>query len=152
MGVINSPTDTINALSFTIDGRYLASTSDDKTVRVHDIERGSSKVWEHKGAYPYTAVAWKNNILFIGDEAGVVMCSYPTLVSSILWWSNFYLNANRRSGHIDEQMRSYAKPLHLSRSWKSTRVVIASLSVRVPTFYFLRNTVGFYLDCLYPSP
>ncbi|KAJ3926236.1 MAG: hypothetical protein NXY57DRAFT_966758 [Lentinula lateritia] len=79
MGVINSPTDTINALSFTIDGRYLASTSDDKTVRVHDIERGSSKVWEHKGAYPYTAVAWKNNILFIGDEAGVVMCSYPTL-------------------------------------------------------------------------
>ncbi|KAJ3804465.1 hypothetical protein F5876DRAFT_83114 [Lentinula aff. lateritia] len=79
MGVINSPTDTVNALSFTIDGRYLASASDDKTVRVHDIEHGLSEVWEQKGAYPYTAVAWKNNILFIGDEGGVVMCSYPTL-------------------------------------------------------------------------
>lgn len=89
MGVINSPTDTVNALSFTIDGRYLASASDDKTVRVHDIERGLSNVWEHKGAYPYTAVAWKNNILFIGDEGGVVMCSYPTLVSSILRWFDY---------------------------------------------------------------
>ncbi|KAJ4464160.1 hypothetical protein C8R41DRAFT_927108 [Lentinula lateritia] len=52
MGVINSPTDTVNALSFTIDGRYLASASDDKTVRVHDIERGLSNVGNTKAPPP----------------------------------------------------------------------------------------------------
>ncbi|KAH7878774.1 WD40-repeat-containing domain protein [Lentinula edodes] len=79
MGVIDLPTGTVNALAFSMDGRYLASASDDKTVRVHDIERGLSKIWEHKGTYPYTAVAWRDDILFVGDEGGGIICSYPTL-------------------------------------------------------------------------
>ncbi|KAJ3779523.1 hypothetical protein GGU10DRAFT_337947 [Lentinula aff. detonsa] len=78
LGVLDAPTDFVHALSFSLDGRYLASATNDEVVRVYDIQRGFATIWEHKGPCPATAVMWRDHTLFVGSMDGVLICVYPT--------------------------------------------------------------------------
>ncbi|KAJ3736848.1 hypothetical protein DFJ43DRAFT_1149963 [Lentinula guzmanii] len=78
LGIIDAPTDFVHALSFSLDGRYLASATNDEVVRVYDIQRGFTTIWEDKGPCPATAVMWRDRTLFVGRMDGVVICVYPT--------------------------------------------------------------------------
>ncbi|KAJ3748675.1 WD40-repeat-containing domain protein [Lentinula detonsa] len=78
LGIIDAPTDFVHALSFSLDGRYLASATNDEVVRVYDIQRGFTTIWEDKGPCPATAVMWRDCTLFVGRMDGVVICVYPT--------------------------------------------------------------------------
>ncbi|KAJ3737210.1 hypothetical protein DFJ43DRAFT_1035476 [Lentinula guzmanii] len=78
LGVLDAPTDFVHALSFSLDGRYLASATNDEVVRVYDIQRGFATIWEHKGPCPATAVMWRDHTLFVGSMDGVLICVHPT--------------------------------------------------------------------------
>ncbi|KAJ3805226.1 WD40-repeat-containing domain protein [Lentinula aff. lateritia] len=78
LGMIEAPTDCVHALAFSVDGRYLASASNDNMVRVYGLERGFATTWEEKGDCPFTAVTWRDNALFAGTMDGDVICFHPT--------------------------------------------------------------------------
>ncbi|KAJ4489014.1 hypothetical protein C8J55DRAFT_558068 [Lentinula edodes] len=78
LGTIEAPTDCVHALAFSVDGRYLASVSNDNMVRVYGLERGFATTWEEKGDCPFTAVTWRDDALFVGTMDGHVICFYPT--------------------------------------------------------------------------
>ncbi|KAJ3816096.1 WD40-repeat-containing domain protein [Lentinula raphanica] len=78
LATIDAPTDYVHALAFSINGRYLASATNDNTVRVYDLQRSSTVVWEEKGRDPCTAVAWRDNTLFFGSMDGTIRCCSPT--------------------------------------------------------------------------
>ncbi|KAJ3908725.1 WD40-repeat-containing domain protein [Lentinula edodes] len=78
LGAIDAPTDTVNALAFSVDGRLLASAGDDRRVCVYDMERGLSTFWEHEGSCAFTAVAWRDKILFVGNMDGEIITFHPT--------------------------------------------------------------------------
>lgn len=81
LGAIDAPTDTVNALAFSVDGRLLASAGDDRRVRVYDMDRGFSTFWEHEGLCAFTAVAWSDSVLFMGNMDGKIITFHPTKVS-----------------------------------------------------------------------
>lgn len=83
LGTIEAPTDYVNALAFSADGRYLASASNDNMVRVYSVKRGFATTWEEKGDCPFSAVTWRDNALFVGSMDGDVICFYPTTVCDI---------------------------------------------------------------------
>ncbi|KAJ4498587.1 WD40-repeat-containing domain protein [Lentinula lateritia] len=78
LGAIDAPTDTVNALAFSVDGRLLASAGDDRRVRVYDMDRGFSTFWEHEGSCVFTAVAWRDSVLFVGNMDGEIITFHPT--------------------------------------------------------------------------
>ncbi|KAJ3926513.1 MAG: WD40-repeat-containing domain protein [Lentinula lateritia] len=78
LGAIDAPTDTVNALAFSVDGRLLASAGDDRRVRVYDMDRGFSTFWEHEGLCAFTAVAWSDSVLFMGNMDGKIITFHPT--------------------------------------------------------------------------
>ncbi|KIK52621.1 hypothetical protein GYMLUDRAFT_64148 [Collybiopsis luxurians FD-317 M1] len=78
---ITTATDGINSLSFTSDGRYLASASNDKVVRIFDLERKFTTAWEFKGLSEFTSVAWIGWDLLAGFIDGDLL-----LFSSIGHW------------------------------------------------------------------
>ncbi|KAJ3839256.1 hypothetical protein F5878DRAFT_660440 [Lentinula raphanica] len=81
-GVIVAPTDYINALAFSVDGRYLASASNDKIVRVYDMEDNFAVIWKHEDSCSPTAVAWTDSALFVGNMEG-------DLTSKFRWICNY---------------------------------------------------------------
>ncbi|KAJ3760782.1 WD40-repeat-containing domain protein [Lentinula raphanica] len=78
LGTIDAPTDYVHALAFSKNGRYLASATNDDSVRVYDGQRSFMTVWEEKGRSPSTAVAWRDNALFFGSMDGLICFCYPT--------------------------------------------------------------------------
>ncbi|KAJ3967001.1 WD40-repeat-containing domain protein [Lentinula raphanica] len=78
LGSIEAPTDSVNALAFSKDGRYLASCSSDMSVRVYDIRRKLSTIWTHCGKSPFTTVIWRQEYLFAGNGDGEVLMFQPT--------------------------------------------------------------------------
>ncbi|KAJ3886300.1 WD40-repeat-containing domain protein [Lentinula edodes] len=80
LGAIDASTDTVNALAFSVDGRFLASAGDDRRVRVYDMDRGFSTSWEHEGSCAFTAVAWRDSVLFVGNMDGEIIAFHPTKV------------------------------------------------------------------------
>ncbi|KAJ3969875.1 WD40-repeat-containing domain protein [Lentinula raphanica] len=77
LGTIDAPTDYVQALAFSTNGRYLASATNDNTLRVYDVQRNFTTVWEEQSHHPFTALAWRDNSLFVGDMGGTVICCYP---------------------------------------------------------------------------
>ncbi|KAJ3715824.1 WD40-repeat-containing domain protein [Lentinula raphanica] len=77
LGTIDTPTDYVLALAFSTNGRYLASTTNDNTLRVYDIQHSFATIWEEKGDHPFTAVAWRDNTLFVGSMDGTVFYCHP---------------------------------------------------------------------------
>ncbi|KAJ3804838.1 hypothetical protein F5876DRAFT_70299 [Lentinula aff. lateritia] len=63
LGTIDSPTDTVNALTFSVDACLLASAGDDR---------------QHKGSCAFTAVAWRDSILFVGNMDSEIITFHPT--------------------------------------------------------------------------
>ncbi|KAJ3816582.1 WD40-repeat-containing domain protein [Lentinula raphanica] len=78
LGTIDAPTDFVHALAFSMNGRYLASATNDNTLRVYDVHRSFMTVWEERGQHLLTAVAWRDNELFFGSMDGTICCCYPT--------------------------------------------------------------------------
>ncbi|KAJ3965244.1 WD40-repeat-containing domain protein [Lentinula raphanica] len=78
LGTIDAPTDCVNALAFSMNGRYLASATNDNTIRVYDVQRSFATIWEEKSHNPFTAVAWRDSTLFVGSMDGTIFCCYPT--------------------------------------------------------------------------
>ncbi|KAJ3870721.1 WD40-repeat-containing domain protein [Lentinula edodes] len=77
LGTIEAPCDTVNALAFSNDGRYLASASNDMVVRVYDVKRHLSPTWTYHGKSPFTTVVWCKEHLFAGNGDGEIMIFYP---------------------------------------------------------------------------
>ncbi|KAJ3830983.1 hypothetical protein F5878DRAFT_648051, partial [Lentinula raphanica] len=82
LGTIDAPTDCVNALAFSMNGRYLASATNDNTIRVYDVQRSFATIWEEKSHNPFTAVAWRDSTLFVGSMDGTIFCCYPTRVKA----------------------------------------------------------------------
>ncbi|KAJ3833108.1 WD40-repeat-containing domain protein [Lentinula raphanica] len=78
LATIDAPTDYVHALAFSMDGRFLASATNDNTIRVYDVQHSSVTIWEEKGQHPGTAVAWRGNTLFFGDMDGTIRCCHPS--------------------------------------------------------------------------
>ncbi|KAJ3816445.1 WD40-repeat-containing domain protein [Lentinula raphanica] len=78
LGTIDAPTDYVHALAFSKNGRYLASATNDNSIRVYDVHRSFMTVWEEKGRHPSTAVAWRDSELFSGSMDGTICYCYPT--------------------------------------------------------------------------
>ncbi|KAJ3762554.1 WD40-repeat-containing domain protein [Lentinula raphanica] len=79
LGCIEAPTNAINALAFSKDGKYLASGGDDMFVRVYDISRNLSTIWTHRGKSPFTTALWHGDCLFVGNGDGEVFIFRPTM-------------------------------------------------------------------------
>ncbi|KAJ3778216.1 WD40-repeat-containing domain protein [Lentinula raphanica] len=77
LATIDTPTDYVQSLAFSTNGRYLASSTNDNTLRVYDIEQNFVPIWEEKSDCPSTAIAWKDNALFTGSMDGTISCYYP---------------------------------------------------------------------------
>ncbi|KAJ3765829.1 WD40-repeat-containing domain protein [Lentinula raphanica] len=73
LGSIEDPSNAVNALAFSDDGRYLASASHDMFVRVHDLKRHLLTMWTYHGKSPFTTVVWFKGNLFAGNGDGEVM-------------------------------------------------------------------------------
>ncbi|KAJ3850688.1 WD40-repeat-containing domain protein [Lentinula lateritia] len=78
LGAIDSPTDTVNALAFSVDGHLLASAGDDRQVHVYNMDCGFSTSWGYKGSCAFTAVAWRDSVLFVGNMDGEIITFHPT--------------------------------------------------------------------------
>lgn len=80
-GTINAPTKSVNALTFSTNGRYLASGSDDMTLCVYNVKHQFSIVWTYKGRSPFTAATWLGDSLIAGTGDGEVSLFHPVTVS-----------------------------------------------------------------------
>ncbi|KAJ3858587.1 WD40-repeat-containing domain protein [Lentinula novae-zelandiae] len=80
---IDAPTDFVHALAFSKDGRYLASASNDRVVCVYDVKHEFTTIWELQGSHPFTALAWRDGGLFMGNMDGDVTLSHPTTKSKL---------------------------------------------------------------------
>ncbi|KIK50179.1 hypothetical protein GYMLUDRAFT_65386 [Collybiopsis luxurians FD-317 M1] len=74
---VDSPYESVNALTFSSDGKYLASVGDDQLVRVFDITRKCTLVWQHRELSKLTAVQWRTQDLFIGSLEGELVAYSP---------------------------------------------------------------------------
>lgn len=72
----------LHALAFSKDGRYLASASNNRVVRVYDVKHEFATIWELQGNHPFTALAWRDGGLFMGNMDGDLILSHPTMVRS----------------------------------------------------------------------
>ncbi|KAF9030286.1 hypothetical protein BDP27DRAFT_1436293 [Rhodocollybia butyracea] len=82
-GTIDAPTKSVNALTFSTNGRYLASGSDDMTLCVYDVKHQFSIVWTYKGRSPFTAATWLGDSLIAGTGDGEVSLFHP-----VTFWSS----------------------------------------------------------------
>ncbi|KAJ3770508.1 WD40-repeat-containing domain protein [Lentinula raphanica] len=78
LGSIDSPKNSVNALAFSQDGRYLASCGDDMSLRVYDVHRKLFMIWTHQGKSPFTIVLWRRDHLFAGNSDGEILMFQPT--------------------------------------------------------------------------
>ncbi|KAJ3855831.1 hypothetical protein EV368DRAFT_79297 [Lentinula lateritia] len=85
ISTIDALTDFVHALAFSKDGRYLASASNDRVVRVHDVKHEFATIWELQGNHPFTALAWRDGGLFMGNMDGDLTLSHPTTKSKLKW-------------------------------------------------------------------
>ncbi|KAF9065897.1 hypothetical protein BDP27DRAFT_1366061 [Rhodocollybia butyracea] len=61
------------------NGRYLASASYDKVLRVHNGRQNFRTIWSHQHSSPFTALVWRSNdVLVAGSLQGELMQFYPT--------------------------------------------------------------------------
>lgn len=77
-------TSSVNCLSFSSDGRYLASGGDDSTLFVHDCDNGG-QVYKLRYDRPVTAILWHPHHhmwAFIGFGDGKVLLMEVSYVSS----------------------------------------------------------------------
>lgn len=84
LATISAATNGINSLSFSSDGRLLASASDDNFLRVFDVESKFSTIWEFQGQAEFTAVAWIGQDLFAGSMDGELTVFPRIIVSSTI--------------------------------------------------------------------
>ncbi|KAJ3964168.1 WD40-repeat-containing domain protein [Lentinula raphanica] len=92
LGSIEAPTNSVNALAFSKDGRYLASCGDDLSVRVYDVRRNLSMIWNHRGKSPFTTVIWRKDSLFVGNS-DAFLSDRLTRTSPFPW--QYWLNKRR---------------------------------------------------------
>ncbi|KIK56027.1 hypothetical protein GYMLUDRAFT_248235 [Collybiopsis luxurians FD-317 M1] len=84
---VDSPYESVNALAFSSDGKYLASVGDDQLVRVFGIMRKCTLVWQHRELSKLTAVQWRTQDLFIGSLEGELVAYSP-------------IGSSKRSGEV----------------------------------------------------
>lgn len=84
LSTISAATNGINYLAFSSDGTLLASASDDKYLRVFDIQRKISMIWHFKGDVKLTVVAWIGKDLFVGTMNGDLILFAGIVVSFLL--------------------------------------------------------------------
>ncbi|KAJ3871111.1 WD40-repeat-containing domain protein [Lentinula edodes] len=65
---IDHPTDSVRALSFSASGRYLASASNDKTLRVYDRLRNFRMIWSYNHSSPFISLAWRTDSTLVGGS------------------------------------------------------------------------------------
>ncbi|KAJ3845943.1 WD40-repeat-containing domain protein [Lentinula lateritia] len=85
ISTIDALSDFVHALAFSKDGWYLASASNDRVVRVYDVKHEFTTIWELQGRHPFTALAWRDGGLFVGNMDGDVTLSHPTTKSKLKW-------------------------------------------------------------------
>lgn len=94
LATISAATDGINDLAFSSDGTLLASASDDKYLRVFDIQRKISMIWHFKGEVEFTAVTWIGKDLFAGTMNGELLLFPRIGVSCTLVVESMLLKGN----------------------------------------------------------
>ncbi|KAJ3847483.1 WD40-repeat-containing domain protein [Lentinula lateritia] len=65
---IDHATDSMRALSFSTSGRYLASASNDKTLRVYDRLRNFRMIWAYNHSSPFISLAWRTDSALVGGS------------------------------------------------------------------------------------
>lgn len=58
----------MRALSFSTSGRYLASASNDKTLRVYDRLRNFRMIWAYNHSSPFISLAWRTDSALVGGS------------------------------------------------------------------------------------
>lgn len=94
LATISAATNGINDLAFSSDGTLLASASDDKYLRVFDIQRKISMVWHFRGEAEFTAVTWIGKDLFAGTMNGELLLFPRVVVSCTLVVESIVLKEN----------------------------------------------------------
>ena len=112
--VLRGHTDRINRIVWSPDGRYLASPSDDKTIRIWDVERGET-LKTISSSYGFVSAAWSRDgkRLATGNQEGELTVweidnldvFYTTKAhKSIIGSINWSINGNRLVSGSDDQI------------------------------------------------
>ncbi|KAJ3827545.1 WD40-repeat-containing domain protein [Lentinula raphanica] len=143
LGVILAPTNYVNALAFSVDGRYLASTSNDNVVRVYDIGNQFSVIWEHEDSCPPTAVTWMDGNLFVGNMDGDLVRYCPTSTSTIKWIREY-----RRSTR--EAIYKADAPIHtMEFNTRGDRLLLCS---GADVLFFKKHSESWQFQDHFPRP
>lgn len=94
LATISAATNGINDLAFSSDGTLLAGASNDKYLRVFDIQRKILMVWHFRGEAEFTAVAWTGKDLFVGTMNGELLLFPRVVVSCTLVVESMFLKEN----------------------------------------------------------